>query len=44
MTRVEPVMQHLRKRLKALEKSQALKRGPELLVVERDAVQSVVVQ
>jgi hypothetical protein len=30
-------MQNLRKRLKALEKSLALKRGPEILVVERDA-------
>jgi len=31
-------MRNLRKRLEALEKSQALKRGPEVLVVERDAV------
>jgi len=30
-------MQNLRKRLKALEKSLAPKRGPEILILERDA-------
>jgi hypothetical protein len=31
-------MQNLRKRLKALEKSLSLKRGPEVVLVKRDAV------
>jgi len=31
-------MQNLRKRLKALEKSLSLKRGPEVVLVQRDAV------
>jgi len=30
-------MQHLRKRLQALERSRSLKRGPEVLTFERDA-------
>jgi hypothetical protein len=32
------VMQHFRKRLKALERSRSLKRGPEVVLVKRDAV------
>jgi hypothetical protein len=32
------VMQHLRKRLQALERSRSLKRGPEVLTFERDAL------
>jgi hypothetical protein len=36
--KVESIMQNLRKRLEALERSRSLKRSPAVLVVQRDAV------